>query len=131
MEHTKKEINEVVTRYIRTIETQDESSFKSLWSGADTDTMISITNIYRGLEKIYSDFLIGGIQAAYTKIDLIADGDPEIHFLDDATAVVIFQYHTECVKREDGSSYGIKGMETQVMKKIHGEWKLCHVHYSK
>ena len=29
-------------------------------------------------------------------------------------AVVIFQYHTECIRREDGSEFGIAGMETQV-----------------
>lgn len=130
MENVKNEINAVVNRYIMAIHTQDELSFKSLWSGADIDTLISITNIYCGLEKIYSDFVIGIIQKAYTRIDLIADGDPEIHLLDEATAVVIFQYHTECIKREDGSFFGIKGVETQVMKKIQGEWKLCHIHYS-
>lgn len=131
MNNTKKEINAVVARYTQAIGSQDEASFKSLWSGTDTDTMISIPHIYRGLEKIYSDFVIGAIQATFTKIDLIADGEPEIHLLDDTTAVVIFQYHTECIKREDGSPYSIQGMETQVMKRIQGEWKLCHVHYSK
>ena len=33
--------------------------------------------------------------------------------------------------RETGEDYGIEGLETQVLRKISGEWKLQHVHYSK
>ncbi len=127
---TIQEINSVVNRYIHAIHTQNEAEFKSLWCGADTDTMISVTNVYQGIEKIYTDFIIGAIQKAYTDIKLIADEPPEIHLLDNQTAIVIFKYHTECIKREDGSTFGISGMETQVMKCIDGQWKLCHIHYS-
>ena len=39
----------------------------------------------------------------------------DIHLQENDTAVVIFQYHTEYIRREDGSEYGIAGMETQVL----------------
>ena len=44
---TIQEINSVVNRYIHAIHTQNEAEFKSLWCGADTDTMISVTNVYK------------------------------------------------------------------------------------
>lgn len=124
-------INQLVQNYKTAIHTQDEAFFKSLWTGNATDTMISITNQYIGLDDIYSKFLIGKIQASYQTITLIEDSQPVIHFLDDCTAIVIFEYHTECIKRDTLEPYGIHGLETQVVKKINDEWKLAHVHYSK
>ena len=32
------------------------------------------------------------------------------------------QYHTGCIRREDGSEYGIAGMETQVYIRNDNEW---------
>jgi hypothetical protein len=125
------EIKDLVNRYIAAIHSQDEQEFRSLWSGSDTDTMISVAKVYRGTDSIVSDFLIGAIQKAYKEITLIADEEPEIHHLAEDTAIVIFRYHTECIRRQDGSTYGISGIETQVVKCIDGQWKLCHVHYSK
>lgn len=124
------QIQQLVQRYVKAIHTQDKEEFLSLWTGNDADTMISITNIFYGDESIYQDFLIGKIQAAYSNIDLFEDG-LTIHLLDEQTAIVIFAYHTECTKRETGEAYGIKGLETQIVRKINGEWKLQHVHYSK
>lgn len=42
-------------------------------------------------------------------------------------AIVLFQ----CIRRETKEPYSIKGLETQVVVKEDGEWKLAHVHYSK
>lgn len=124
-------IKQLLENYKEAIHTQDEAFFKNLWSGKNTDTMISITKQYVGIENIYNDFLIGGIQKAYQEITLIGDNDPVIHFLDETTAIIIFAYHTECIKRNTFETYGIQGLETQVVKKINNEWKLTHVHYSK
>lgn len=124
-------IKQLLEDYKKAIHTQDERFFKKLWSGKDTDTMISITKQYVGIENIYNDFLIGGIQKAYQEITLIGDSEPTIHFLDETTAIIIFAYHTECIRRETLEIYGIQGLETQVVKKINDEWKLTHVHYSK
>jgi len=124
-------INQLVQDYKMAIHTQDESFFKSLWTASPTDTMISITHQYVGLDSIYADFLINRIQKAYQEITLIEDSQPVIHFLDESTAIVIFEYHTECIKRDTLAPYGIQGLETQVVKKINQEWKLAHVHYSK
>lgn len=122
-------ILEVLEKYKQVICEQQKDKFYDLWSKTQECKLISIVNEYIGVESIYKDFLIGGIQAKYQKISLIAD-KVEIQIINEM-AIVIFEYHTECVKRDTGENYGIKGIETQIMILEKDEWKLLYVHYSK
>lgn len=131
IEQTKQEIRDRVAEYCRAIHTQNREDFFALWSGRETDTLISIATVFTGTETIYENFLLGGIQKAYERIDLIADGEPEVHLVSDDTAVVVFQYHTECIRRDTKEPHGIEGVETQLFVKLDGQWRLHHVHYSK
>lgn len=124
------QIKQLVKDYQGAIHTQEEKAFRQLWTCEDNNTLISISKKYEGIESIYKDFLINGIQKAYKKIDLITD-DINIHFINEELAIVIFQYHTECIKRDTLEEYGIEGLETQVVQKVNNEWKLVHIHYSK
>ena len=109
----------LVVKYQKAIHTQNEVDFRNLWTGQD-NTLISMTHLYNGIDSIYHDFLINGIQKAYSKIDLIAE-NIDIHFIDEGHAIVIFQYHTECLRNGTNEPYGIKGLETQIIKKINNE----------
>ena len=129
-EYMKKEIIKIVEKYQEVIHSQNKEDFDELWSTHHECSLISITHEYRGVESIYQDFLINVIQKAYTSIELINDGI-EINMIRDDLAIVIFQYHTECIKRDTGEAYGIQGLETQIVIKEDGLWKLLHVHYSK
>lgn len=129
MEERKKVI-EVVKRYQEVIHNQDKNMFDNLWSNKQPCTLISVTQQFYGKDKIYDDFLIGRIQKSYSSIDLINDGI-EVNMIHDDLAIAVFQYHTECIKRDTHESYGIQGLETQVIIKEDNEWKLLHVHYSK
>ena len=125
------EVKAVVEAYIHMIHTQDKEEFLNVWSLKDTNTLISIGREFRGPDTIYNDFVIGGIQKAYSVIDLINDG-LDIRFLSDDTAVAVFRYHTECIRRESGEPFSISGLETQIIRRNEqGNWKLEHVHYSK
>lgn len=124
------QIKQLLDRYIQAIHTQDKDEFLSLWTGNDADTMISVTRVFSGNQAIYQDFLIDLIQQRYANIDLYSDS-LTCHLIDDQTAIVIFAYHTQCTLRDTGEDYGIEGLETQVLRKIGGECKLQHVHYSK
>lgn len=130
MKTDKEKILNLVKAYQDAIHSQKKEDFLPLWTGEDNNVLISIASQFSGLEKIYNDFLIGGIQYHYTEIRLIAE-DIEIHFISNDIATVIFQYHTECIRRETGEEYGIAGVETQIVKKVNDEWKLVHIHYSK
>ena len=123
----KNAIRKKVLAYCEAVERQDQNAFRELF---DRDaTLISISTLYDGIDAIANDFL-GAIQRAYQTIRLIPE-DIDIRLRGNDMAVVIFQYHTECIRREDGSEYGIAGMETQVFIRKDDDWKLVHVHYSK
>ena len=125
---TIKEIERLVQHYTEAIHSQDETAFKSLWTGDATNALISGTKYFEGVDSIYQSFLIGLIQKKYASISLVNDG-LQSYLLTGDTAVVIFRYHTECVIRETGSPYKMAGIETQVLKKIHGSWKIAHIQY--
>lgn len=123
----KNAIRKKVFAYCEAVKKQDQNAFRELF---DWDaTLISISTLYDGIDAIANDFL-GAIQRAYQTIRLIPE-DIDIRLRGDDMAIVIFQYHTECIRREDGSEYGIAGMETQVFIRKDDDWKLVHVHYSK
>lgn len=125
----KMSLEEKVYAYCDAIHNQDENAFRALWSLEGSCTLISIGNVFRGYDSIYQDFLVGGIQKAYVDIRLIPE-EINMTYEKDGYAIVTFRYHTECIRRDDGSSYGIAGVETQVWKK-EDDWRMVHLHYSK
>ncbi len=125
------EIKQLVENYIEAIHTQDEQQFKNLWSQQQDCSLISITKQYHGIDNIYNDFLIGRIQQAYQSIILVEDSPIDIRLVDENMAIIIFKYHTECIKRDTLEEYGIHGLETQIAIKENNVWKLVHIHYSK
>ncbi len=124
----KRDIEELIQKYADAIHTQDEKEFKSLWIQEDTNILISGTKLFGGIESIYQDFLVDLIQKKYSSIRLVNDG-LETYLLTDDVAVAVFQYHTECIIRENGEPYGIAGLETQVIKKTKEGWKIAHIQY--
>ena len=123
-------VKELVLRYAKAIQTQDKGEFCGLWAENPDCALVALTSQYLGIEAIYRDFLLCRIQASYKTIRLVPESI-DVHMLREDLATVIFQYHTECVRREDGADYGIRGLETHVAVKEDDEWKLQHVHYSK
>lgn len=123
-------IKKLVSCYQEAIHSQDKEQFYKLWSQKNQCSLISVTNLYVGLDTIFNEFLIGGIQKSYSYIELVAE-NIEVNRVRDDLAIVVFQYHTKCIKRDSKEHYGIQGLETQIMIKEEGEWKLLHVHYSK
>ena len=126
-----KEINDVINKYCLAIGTQNENDFKNLFSKNKKCHLISVGQIFVGIDSIYKDFVIDLIQKTYTKIALIKDEELQINFIDEKNSVIIFKYHTDCIMRENGEKFGIRGVETQVLIKEEGNWKIVHIHYSK
>ncbi len=124
-------ITELVDKYCKAINTQEKDDVYSIFSLKGKCTLISVSTIFDGLDSIYQNFLIDLIRKFYSKINLIKDEELKINFVNENTAIVIFKYHTECILRENGEKFGIKGVETQVMIKEDGNWKITHIHYSK
>ena len=122
-------IASVVRAYARCIHEQEEGPFRELWCQNSTCTLISITTAYVGIDAIWHDF-IGKLAQIYSTITLVEE-KLSIVCLTDDVAVVTFGYHTECERRETGEPYGIAGIETQVLVREDGTWRIAHVHYSK
>lgn len=123
-------IYQEVHRYKRAVETQDKDTFFSLWATGCETSLISLGTCYRSTDRIYQDFLLGGIQKTYSSIELDILSI-EGRLLSEDCAVAIFSYRTRCIRRETGEPYGIAGLETQVFVKEGETWKLAHVQYAK
>lgn len=130
MNQQEKEILCVLEAYKKAIHTQAAEDFYPIWANGCKTSLISLSNCYNGTDTIYHDFLLNRIQAAYTRIDLIAK-EIKIEILNESCAVVIFSYYTDCIRRDTGEPYGISGLETQVYVKESDGWKLAHVQYAK
>ena len=126
-----KEITNLVSNYCLAVKTQNENDFKNVFGQEEQCSLISVDKLFQGLKTIYEEFLLNLIQKTFTKIELIKDEELKINFINEKTAIVIFNYHTECILRESGKPFGIKRVETQVSIKEKGNWKIVHIHYSK
>lgn len=123
------EIKQLVYNYAKAVHSQNEEEFKALWSSKE-NILISFANQFNGTDAIYQDFLIGGIQSHYESIDLVVE-KIDIRMIDENKAIVVFRYHTECIRRDTHEPYGNQGLETQIVIKENNQWKLMHIHYSK
>ena len=123
-------INETVKNYCLAVKTQDKDIVYKIFSKNKKCMLVSVGKVFEGLDSIYKDFL-GLIKQLYSKIELIKDEELKINFIDEKSVVIIFKYHTECIIRENGKDFGINGVETQLIIKEEGNWKIVHIHYSK
>ena len=123
-------IAEVVEGYCKAIHTGERADFDAIFCQSEEAALISIGKHFQGAESIYQDFIKNAIHVFYQSIDLIQE-DLTVNFVSEDVAVAIFTYHTECIRAKTGEFYGIKGKETQVIRREGDAWKLFHVHYSK
>ena len=124
------QIKELINKYCLAVKTQDKDIVDKIFSKNKKCNLISIATVFEGVDSIYENFL-GLIKKMYSKIELIKDEELKINFISDTTAIIIFKYHTDCILRENGEKFGINGVETQLIIKEEGDWKIVHIHYSK
>ncbi|MBO4888076.1 MAG: nuclear transport factor 2 family protein [Firmicutes bacterium] len=123
-----KRLLEKLQQYIHLVHTQEESDGVGLWADECEVSLISGANRFVGKRAIQDEFL-GLIHGLYEKIDLISES-VDVRLLNEQCALIIFAYHTDCIRRESGEPYGIAGLETQVYILENGDWRLVHVQYS-
>ena len=123
-----KRLLEKLQQYIHLVHTQEESDGVGLWADECEVSLISGAKQFVGKKAIQNDFL-GLIRKVYETIDLISES-ADVRLLNEKCALIIFAYHTVCIRRESGEPYGIAGLETQVYVLENGDWRLAHVQYS-
>lgn len=126
----KNQILELVSKYQSLVHTQSKEMFDEVFAQNEHCNLVAITAHFTDRESIYNDFLLGRIGKNYSRIDLIAD-EITVNEISDELAIVIFKYHTDCDLRETGEPFGFAGIESQIMVKEDGQWRILHVHYSK
>lgn len=128
--NNEKQLLNLVKKYQLLINKPSKELFDEVFAHNSYCTEIAITDYYQGSENVYNNFIIGRLHNRFSQIELIAD-EIIINEISDKLAITIFKYHTDCILRENGTSTGISGLETQVMIKENDEWRILHVHYSK
>jgi len=116
----------VVGRYCDAIRDNDAEAFRAVWAGEPTDTVISQSTLYEGPTRVME--FLGTLHKVYDSIVLVNDG-LDAHLLTLDVAIVVFRYHTECVRAGTGEPYGIEGLETQVLRRVDGGWRIAHIQY--
>lgn len=116
----------VVQNYCDAIRDNDAKAFRAVWTGEDGDTVISQSTLYQGPARVMEFLCL--LHQIYDAIELVNDG-LDAHLLTDDVAIVIFRYHTECVRAGTGEPYGIAGLETQVLKRTSDGWRIAHIQY--
>ena len=116
----------VVGRYCDAIRDNDAEAFRAVWAGEPTDTVISQSTLYEGPARVME--FLGLLHKVYDSIVLVNDG-LDAHLLTPDVAIVVFRYHTECVRADTGEPYGIEGLETQVLRCMDGTWRIAHIQY--
>ena len=119
-------VEETINEYVEQIHDQEEK-FKELF--VEDAVLISGINIFSGVEEIYGEFVKNLLHKKFLEIKLVKE-NLEIRYLTKKIVVAVFQYHTECILRENGESYGIEGVETQVLQQCEEGWKIVHIQYA-
>ncbi|MBQ9007521.1 MAG: nuclear transport factor 2 family protein [Atopobiaceae bacterium] len=116
----------VVQNYCDAIRDNDAEAFRAVWAGEAADTVISQSTLYKGPARV-REFL-GLLHQMYDSIELLNDG-LDARLLTPDVAIVVFRYHTVCTRAGTGEPYGIAGLETQVLKRTSGGWRIAHIQY--
>lgn len=121
----KEAIRNLVDRYISAVETGSCSMEEIFVSDGE---LLAVERLFRTSSAIENQF-IKMLREHYRMLRLVPESI-EIAFKNKNEALILFQYHTECVT-QDGSLYGIGGFEVQRAVRTDGTWKLNLVQYAR
>jgi ketosteroid isomerase-like protein len=121
-------IRTLIAAYAKSVDTVDTNLAATIW--ADTP---DVSFIYpRGHERGWGAIKVGVYEQAMGQTfseRRLAVKDIAIHCYGDS-AWAEFYWDFTAKLRKDGSPVTTHGRETQVYWKLHGTWRLVHVHYS-
>jgi len=124
----KEEINKLLENYKKSINEIDTTLAKSFWL---TDSRVSFIHP-RGHEKGWEGIKTGiykMFKDRFTKRDL-KSYDETITIFGDMAVLEFYWIFDATFSGENPADMQTKGRETQVLKKIDGQWRIVHIHYS-
>jgi ketosteroid isomerase-like protein len=125
----RKAIEELVGRYVDSINTCDPDIVDAIWSHGEGVSFVAPAGRFGSYEAIRDDLVMGVFARNFQKRCLRKE-DLEIHLAGNM-AWAEFTWSFDAVTR-DGKEVRNRGLETQIMRKDgQGAWKLVHIHYSR
>ena len=124
----KNAIEQLLATYAESVNKADITLAATIWLTEGKPIFIHPRGTERGWGEITRNFYGITMGDMFTKRELCLK-DISIEVFGD-TAVAIFLWDFYATVREDGSPLDTHGRETQVLRKIDGQWRISHVHYS-
>lgn len=121
-------IQEVINRYVETINRCDTALVNQIWSHDADVSFIGPTGYYSTYNEI-RDSLVTGVFGRLFKERHLQSDNLKID-IEGNMAWSEFTWSFDAM-RMDGTAHHAKGQETQIFKRCpNGEWRLMHIHYS-
>ena len=121
-------IRTLIGTYTQSIDAADTALAAKIWSTTPDVSFTHPLGEEHGWEQIKSDVYEKLMRGLFSERHLTAR-DIEIH-ADGNAGWSQFHWVFVAKLRSDGSPVKTEGRETQIYRKIAGEWRIVHVHYS-
>ena len=121
-------IEQLLATYAESVNMADIALASSIWLTEGVPIFIHPRGTERGWSEIACNFYGATMGDMFVKREL-CPRDISIEVFGD-TAIAIFCWDFHATIRKDGSRLETHGRETQVLRKIGGQWRIAHVHYS-
>lgn len=133
LQEEKKRVLDVVAKYTQSVNEGDvhPELIDSLWEHSPDVSNINIRGHQKGFEDIKQNFYqpIFAVLKDRNLRMVTEQREPSVYIFDN-TAIVEFYWKLDAVIKDGNRPVSMLGRETHVMRKINGEWKLVHLHYS-
>ena len=121
-------IEQLLETYVESVNKADVTLAATIWQTDSKAMFIHPRGTERGWHEASANFYGKTMGETFTKRDLRLK-DVSIDIYGD-TALAVFFWDFHATVREDGSPLETHGRETQVLRKLGGQWRIVHVHYS-
>jgi ketosteroid isomerase-like protein len=119
-------LHQMINKYVTSINECDTLLGRSIWAHSEEVSFIAPSGRMERWEEIKNNFMLGAM-GNFSQRNL--KSLTEIINIYGDVAWIEFFWEFDAV-RKDGSPHNAKGRETQILRKIDGEWKFVHIHYS-
>jgi ketosteroid isomerase-like protein len=121
-------IRAVIATYAKAVDAADPNIASTIWAHTPGVSFIYPLGHEHGLEAIKTAIYERAMGQRFVERRLTVK-DIAIHCYGDS-GWAEFYWDFAAKLRKDGSAVATHGRETQIYRKIKGEWRLVHVHYS-
>jgi len=121
-------IGSVIAKYAKSIDSADTSLASQIWWDSPEVSFIHPLGHEHGFDQIKANVYTRLMGETFSERKL-TPRDITIHVYGDA-AWAEFYWDFNAKFRKDGKPISTHGRETQIYRKMQGNWRILHVHYS-